>query len=92
MGRFLLGFPRYCRLFFRLLKDSRVGILPKIVFVGAVLYFILPLDLFPDLVIPILGWTDDLVIFYVAGRFLLRHAPPELIEHYLQNGNSAPPK
>ncbi|MCI0513194.1 DUF1232 domain-containing protein [candidate division KSB1 bacterium] len=51
------------------------------------MYFIVPIDLFPDLVIPILGWTDDFVIFYAAGRFLLRHAPPELIEHYLPPDN-----
>jgi len=37
----------------------------------ALLYFILPHDLFPDVVLG-WGWLDDLVVFYLLWRFFYR--------------------
>jgi len=68
MGNFLMFLPNMARLLGRLLKDTRVPTAEKALFVGAIVYFISPIDLIPD-IFPFIGQVDDI---YVIALTLLR--------------------
>jgi uncharacterized membrane protein YkvA (DUF1232 family) len=55
-----------------LLRDPRVQKLPRVAVVVAILYFLWPLDLLPDFLVPILGWLDDATLTWMAVRWLMR--------------------
>ncbi|PYS98350.1 MAG: hypothetical protein DMF63_17010 [Acidobacteria bacterium] len=68
MGNFLMFLPNMAKLLGRLLKDARVPTAEKALFVGAIIYFISPIDLIPDM-FPFIGQVDDI---YVIALVLLR--------------------
>src|SRR5436190_15768577 len=68
MGNFLMFLPNMAKLLGRLLKDARVPTAEKALFVAAIVYFVSPIDLIPD-VFPFIGQVDDL---YVIALVLLR--------------------
>jgi uncharacterized membrane protein YkvA (DUF1232 family) len=55
-----------------LLRDPRVQKLPRAAVVVAILYFLWPIDLIPDFLVPLFGWLDDLTLTWLAVRWLLR--------------------
>ena len=58
-----------------LLRDPRVGRLPKLAVALAVAYLLWPIDLIPDWAFPVVGWFDDLTIVWLALRWLLKSGP-----------------
>ena len=68
MGNFLMFLPNMAKLLAGLLKDSRVPTAEKALFVGAIIYFVSPIDLIPD-IFPFIGQVDDI---YVVALTLLR--------------------
>ena len=68
MANFLLFLPNMAMLLGRLLKDARVPTAEKALFVAAILYFIMPIDLIPD-IFPFIGQIDDV---YLIALTLLR--------------------
>lgn len=79
----LVALPKFVRLFFRLLRDPRVSRLPKILFLSAIIYFILPLDFFPELFFSVFGYADDIFALFMTARFLLRSAPAEVVSEHV---------
>lgn len=81
--RRLLGFffhlPNFVRLYWSLLTDKRAPLLPKIVLVAAVVYSLSPVDLFPEIALPVVGWLDDFVILVLCLRYFIRAMPKELV-------------
>jgi uncharacterized membrane protein YkvA (DUF1232 family) len=82
--KFLWLLPKYTRLFIRLIGDSRVSIWPKIVFLASVGYFISPVDFFSEIVVPVAGYADDLMILFAASKYLLHATPPEVLEEHVR--------
>lgn len=68
MGNFLMFLPNMAILLGRLLKDVRVPTAEKALFVGAIVYFVSPIDFIPD-IFPFIGQVDDI---YVISLTLLR--------------------
>jgi uncharacterized membrane protein YkvA (DUF1232 family) len=68
MSNFMMFLPNMIRLLGRLLKDTRVPTAEKALFLGAIIYFISPIDLIPD-VFPFIGQVDDV---YLIALTLLR--------------------
>lgn len=68
MSNFLMFLPNMARLLGRLLKDARVPTAEKALFVAAIVYVVMPVDLIPD-IFPFIGQVDDL---YVVALTLLR--------------------
>lgn len=60
--------PNLVMLLGRLLKDARVPTAEKALFVAAIAYFVMPVDLIPD-IFPFIGQVDDI---YVIALTLLR--------------------
>ncbi len=60
------------------LKDPTVSIEDKGIIIGALGYFILPIDLIPD-AIPVAGFTDDAAALAAAYGYIRKHLTPEVI-------------
>ena len=56
--------------------DRMTPIAVKATLVGAIAYFVLPVDAIPD-VMPILGFTDDAAVLTTALRLVASHVTPE---------------
>ena len=55
-----------------LLKDPRVAKLPRFAVLAAVAYLISPVDLVPEIALPIVGWLDDATLIWMALRWLAK--------------------
>jgi len=65
--------PQYVRLLTGLITDRRVGMVDKLLVVGAIMYIIAPIDLIPDFV-PFFGEIDDLYLLVMALQRLIANA------------------
>lgn len=61
------------------LKDPTVSIKEKGIIIGALGYFILPLDLIPDTV-PVAGYTDDFAALMAAYGYVRAHLTPDVVD------------
>ncbi len=59
------------------LADEKVSLKEKGIILGALGYFILPIDLIPDF-LPIAGYTDDLAALVAAFAYVRSHLTPEV--------------
>lgn len=81
----LWAVPNLGKLLWRLTRDERVPIRPRL-FVGAALaYAVLPVDLVPD-VIPLIGRLDDLVVLALALRYLVEAAGDDVVQEHWDGG------
>jgi uncharacterized membrane protein YkvA (DUF1232 family) len=60
---------------FHLLRDPRVGGLPRAAVIAAVVYLISPVDLVPELLTPLFGFFDDATLLWLSMRWLLKRDP-----------------
>lgn len=60
------------------LTDPTVSIKEKSIIIGALGYFILPLDIIPD-TIPVAGYTDDLAALTAAYKYVRVHLTSDVI-------------
>ena len=64
-------------LLFNLLKSGDIDLKEKALIIGTLGYFILPLDLIPDM-IPALGFTDDAAALALAYKAVQASVTPEI--------------
>ncbi len=68
----------YCALLaYEVVKSPDVPTAQKAIVIGALGYFILPVDLVPDF-IPVVGYADDLAAIIAAIRTVYIHITPEM--------------
>jgi len=79
----LVHLPNFLKLFWRLFKDSRVGLMPKLLLLVIVAYVVTPVDLLPDL-IPGLGQLDDLLLMFFGLKGFVRLCPREVVREHVQ--------
>jgi uncharacterized membrane protein YkvA (DUF1232 family) len=72
---------RNARLTVRLLRDTRVPMLAKVVFYATAVYMLSPFDFAPDW-IPVLGQADDLVAIMAGLNIFFRICPSWLVEEH----------
>lgn len=82
MVQFVAHLPSFLKLFWRLLKDARVPIGPKLILVLILAYFLVPIDFVPDIFLA-LGQIDDLVIGYLGLRLFVRLCPKEVVREHV---------
>ena len=78
----LASLPRYLRLYIRLMRDGRVPLKAKLFVVGALVYLISPVDFMPDMLLPVVGQMDDVLVLWLAFRGLLRLSPPQVVAEH----------
>lgn len=54
------------------MRDPRVAKLPRFAVLAAAAYLLWPVDLLPELAIPIVGWLDDATLVWMALRWLTK--------------------
>jgi uncharacterized membrane protein YkvA (DUF1232 family) len=81
--RLLRHLPSFLKLFFRLVKDSRVSPAAKLLLVGIVAYLILPTDLMPDF-LPVMGQLDDLAVILGGLKLFLRLCPADVVQQHVK--------
>ncbi|HEY4687946.1 MAG TPA: DUF1232 domain-containing protein [Anaerolineae bacterium] len=74
---------RQLRLAWRLLRDSRVPIVPKLLPLAVLAYILSPIDLLPDLALG-LGQLDDLGLFILGLQVFPLICPPEVVRAILE--------
>lgn len=75
--------PNFFRVFWRLFKDPRVGLGPKLIVFGLVVYFVLPVDLLPDF-LPGLGLLDDLLLTFLGLKGFIALCPKEVVREHVR--------
>lgn len=74
--------PQYVRLSWRLLWDRRTPTGPKVWVMLAIAYALSPLDFIPDLLLPIVGYGEDLVLVILSLRNLIKSSPTDLVTEH----------
>lgn len=78
----ITGLLRNARLALRLLRDSRVPVITKLLIPGlAIAYVVLPIDLMPDF-LPGLGQLDDLALIAVGIKMFVDMCPAWLVQSH----------
>jgi len=80
------------KLIFRLMGDKRVSFLAKLVPMGAFAYLIMPADIAPNVVLPVIGMVDDAAILWLGTYIFTELCPPEVVEEHMKAlaGNMKP--
>ena len=76
--------PQLARICWGLILDRRVALRLKLIPLGAVFYLLLPYDLIPDFMIPLIGEIDDVLILFLAFRLFLHLVPAEILREHQQ--------
>ena len=87
MRNLLMFLPNLVALCFRLLKDARVSVADKALLLGAIIYFISPIDFIPD-VLPFIGQVDDTYLIALALLRLINHAAETVIHDNWKGGGN----
>jgi uncharacterized membrane protein YkvA (DUF1232 family) len=69
------------RLALRLVRDPRVPLAAKAIFVATVVYLISPIDIIPDW-FPFVGQADDVLALLAGLNLFLRACPTWLVEEH----------
>lgn len=77
----LAQFVRTLRLVWRLLKEPRVSLFPKLIPVAALVYVLSPIDLLPDFILG-LGQLDDFGILLLGIALFLELCPKEIVAEH----------
>ncbi len=81
---YILNLPKLIKLHYRLLKDSRTPLDAKVVLTLAILYVISPVDIIPELLIPIIGYADDIIILIAGSHYFLKACPRQLVMEHIE--------
>jgi uncharacterized membrane protein YkvA (DUF1232 family) len=85
MKSFLMFLPNMVILLSRLLRDARVPIAEKALFVAAIVYVISPLDFIPD-VFPFIGQVDDIYVVALVLLRLLNRTDEDVVRQHWSGG------
>jgi hypothetical protein len=82
VGRIVAYLPQFVRVFWRLMTDPRVPILPKMVPVLALLLMFTPPALELDFV-PLVGELDWILVSVAALKLFVWLCPPEIVREHV---------
>ena len=80
------------KLIFRLMGDKRVIFLAKVVPLGVFAYLLMPADIAPNVVLPVIGMVDDAAILWLGTYIFTELCPPEVVDEHMKAlaGNMKP--
>ena len=71
------------KLIWRLMGDRRVNFFLKLLPVGALIYLISPIDLIPDLALPVIGVLDDAVVLWLGTSLFVALCPDDVVQEHM---------
>src|SRR6266545_8372508 len=81
----LLFIPNMLLLSARLMTDSRVPKTERALVAGAIVYFVIPFDLIPDM-IPFVGQIDDAYLISLTLLRLMERTDPKVVSEHWSGG------
>jgi uncharacterized membrane protein YkvA (DUF1232 family) len=72
------------KLILRLMGDKRVNFLLKFLPAVGLIYLISPIDLFPDISLPIIAYADDAFVIWLCLTLFLALCPEEVVKEHMQ--------
>ncbi len=85
MKNMLMFLPNMVKLLGNLLSDSRVPVVNKALFAGAILYVFMPLDFIPD-ILPFIGQVDDTYLVALTLLRLINQTDETIIREHWRGG------
>jgi uncharacterized membrane protein YkvA (DUF1232 family) len=85
MKNLLMFLPNMIALSGKLMTDRRVSTTDKVLFAGAIIYAVMPLDLIPD-VIPFVGQIDDAYLIALTLLRLINHTDESILREHWRGG------
>jgi uncharacterized membrane protein YkvA (DUF1232 family) len=85
MKNLLMFLPNMLHLCGRLMTDKRVPRTEKLLFAGAIIYAISPIDLIPDM-IPFVGQIDDMYLIALTLLRLVNHTDEGVVREHWRGG------
>jgi uncharacterized membrane protein YkvA (DUF1232 family) len=83
--RLLMHIPNFFKLAFRLVRDKQVPLYLKFISYAAFIYVLSPYDLIPIVLLPFIGWIEDIIIFYICMKLLVSLSPPEVVDKHVSD-------
>ena len=83
-GGVIRDFILRIRLIVRLLGDRRVSTWLKMVPIAGLLYLFSPLDIIPDIALPVVGELDDAAVLWLTNYLFVELCPPEIVEQHVK--------
>ena len=91
-GGMIRDFIMRVKLILRLIRDKRVSPWLKIIPAAGLLYLISPLDLIPDIALPIVGELDDAAVLWLTNYLFIELCPPEVVQEHVKALTAGSPK
>ncbi len=83
-GGMMRDFILRVKLILRLIGDRRVSPWLKILPIGGLLYLISPIDLIPDIALPIIGELDDAAVLWLTNYLFIELCPPDVVQEHVR--------
>jgi uncharacterized membrane protein YkvA (DUF1232 family) len=71
------------RLILRLIGDSRVSFVLKLLPIGALVYLVSPVDLLPGVVFPGVGALDDAAVIWLGATLFVNLCPEGIVQEHM---------
>ena len=71
------------KLILRLMNDSRVSTMLKLLPLGSLIYLISPIDFIPGIAAPFIGAADDVAIVWFGITLFVELCPPDIVDEHL---------
>lgn len=83
-GGMIRDFILRVKLILRLIGDRRVNPWLKIIPVAGLAYLVSPLDIIPDIMLPVVGELDDAAILWLTNYLFIELCPPEIVNEHVK--------
>jgi len=91
-GGMIRDFILRVKLIWRLIRDRRVSPWLKIIPVAGLIYLISPIDLIPDIALPVIGELDDAAVLWLTNYLFIELCPPNIVQEHVNALNAYPGK
>ncbi len=72
------------KLIMRLLGDRRINPWLKILPVAGIVYLISPIDIIPDVMLPVIGELDDAAVLWLTNALFIELCPPAVVNEHVK--------
>ena len=83
-GGIIRDFVLRVKLILRLMGDKRVNPWLKIIPVAGLAYLVSPIDIIPDIVLPVIGELDDAAVLWLTNYLFVELCPPEVVAEHVK--------
>lgn len=83
-GGVIRDFVLRVRLIWRLIRDRRVSFWLKIIPIAGLVYLVSPIDVIPDIALPVIGELDDAAILWITNYLFVELCPPAIVSEHVK--------